>query len=264
MFFKRLALAIQDIYSGALLINIWFFLAWQDIRQRYTRSVIGPFWITISTGVLIIAMGPLYGTLLKQDMGSYLQHLAISMIIWNFIAGYVNESCGAFISAEGYIKQIKLPLTVHLLRVLTKNLLYFMHNVLIIIVLLFIYPPESLKYYFLLPAAFLLVFGNLFWVGFLLAILCTRFRDIPQIVTNLMQLLFFMTPILWKVDMLGKHRWAAEVNPFYHLIEIIRGPLLGGQVSALPWLVSIAMIAVGSLLALLVLSRFRSRIPYWL
>lgn len=264
MFLSRLTLAVHDVFSGLLLYHIWFFLAWQDIKQRYRRSAIGPFWITISTGILVLAMGPLYGSLLKQDIGPYLQHLAISMIIWSFISGFINESCTAFISAEGYIKEIKQPLTVHLLRTLARNLLYLIHNLAIILIVLLFYPPDNPIMLLLVPLGFFLVFGNLYWMGLLLAVLCARFRDIPQVVTNLMQMMFFISPIIWKVDMLGRNRLAADANPFYHLLELIRTPLLGGQVSALSWIVSSTLLVGGGLMTLLLFSRFRSRIPYWL
>ncbi|MGZ0080413.1 ABC transporter permease [Methylomonas sp. YC3] len=264
LFFRRLSLAVDDIFMGLSQYHIWFYLAWQDIKQRYRRSAIGPFWITISTGIMVLAMGPLYGALLKQDIGPYIQHLSVSMIIWGLISGYINESCMAFISAEGYIKQIKMPLTVHLLRVLAKNLLYFLHNVVIILVVLFLYPPQNLKAFFLIPLGFFLLFGNLFWIGLLLSILSARFRDIPQIIANIMQVLFFISPIIWKVDMLGSNHFAADANPLYHFIELIRAPLLGGNIDSLSWVVSTSLIFGGGGVALLVFTRYRSRIAYWL
>jgi ABC-type polysaccharide/polyol phosphate export permease len=164
-FLNKLILAIDDLFSGLLQSRIWFYLAWQDTKQRYRRSIIGPFWITISTGIMVLAMGPLYGALLKQEIGPYIQHLAISMIIWGFIAGYINKPCTTFISAEGYIKQIKLPLTVYLLRVLAKNFIILFHNAAIILVVLFFYPPLNAKMFALLPFGLILVFGNLLWIG---------------------------------------------------------------------------------------------------
>ena len=62
--------------------------------------MLGPFWITISTGALIGGMGPLYGRLLHQAVGPYFQHLAISFVVWTLIAGYLNDVCNAYISAE--------------------------------------------------------------------------------------------------------------------------------------------------------------------
>ena len=176
---------------------------------------------------MVMAMGPLYGVLLKQDVGPYIQHLGISLILWIFLSVFFNESCMAFITAEGFIKQIKLPITVYLFRVLAKNFIALMHNALIIVIILFFYPPTDLKLFALLPIGLILVLGNMIWIGLLLSMISTRFRDIPQVVTNLMQLIFFISPIMWKVDMLGRHRIFADINPLYHFMELIRAPLLG-------------------------------------
>jgi ABC-type polysaccharide/polyol phosphate export permease len=264
MFFHKLKLAVHDLNTGLKHYPVWLYLAWQDIKQRYRRSVIGPFWITITTGIMVLAMGPLYGSLLKQEIGPYIQYLSVSIIIWTFISGYINESCNAFIAADGFIKQIKLPITLHLLRVLAKNVLYLLHNAIVIFIVLFFFPPEHFKSILIVPISIALVIANLYWMGLVLAVFCTRFRDIPQIVTSIMQVLFFLSPIIWRVDMLGTKRWAADANPFYHFMELIREPILGGQIQPLSWLFTLAMLVAGGLFTLLLFAKFRARIPYWL
>jgi len=263
MLSQRFKFALQDVIVGLSHYHIWLLLAWQDTKQRYRRSVIGPFWITISTGIMVALMGPLYGALFKQPVGPYLQYLVVSMVIWTFISGFIIESCNAFIAAEEYIKQIKLPLSVHLLRVLTKNLITLLHNLLIVFLVLVFFPPENFWGLVLMPLGVFLVFGNLLWIGLILAILCARFRDIPLIVTNLVQACFFLSPIIWKVEMLGRNRFMADFNPIYHFMEILRAPLLGNSSATLSWMVSGALLLFGSVLTLLVFSRFRSRIAYW-
>src|SRR5262245_33855549 len=109
-------------------------LGWQDIKQRYRRSVIGPFWITISYGAMVAGMGPLYGRLLQQDVSAYLPYLAVSFVVWFLISGIINDACNAFIGAEGYIKEVRLPLTVHVLRIVWRNVIIFVHNCLIVII----------------------------------------------------------------------------------------------------------------------------------
>ena len=260
---KNLSLALKDLNDGFTGSLIWLYLAWQDTKQRYRRSLIGPFWITISTGVWIGAMGPLYGTLLGQGIGSYLQHLAVSLILWTFIAGFVNESCTAFIGAESYIKHIRLPYVTHVLRVLARNMILLAHNAIIVIVVLIFFPPTQIKFVPLMPLGMLLVLANLFWIGLISAILCARFRDISQIIANLVQVAFFLTPIIWQVSMLAKHQWIADFNPLFHLIEVVRAPLLGEAPSGLTWCWVIGMMLIGNLVALLLFSRFRSRIAYW-
>ena len=226
--------------------------------------MIGPFWITISTGIMVLGMGPLYGALLKQELGPYIRYLALSFIIWIFISGVINETCSAFINAGGFIKEIKLPLFVHVLRVLTKNLIMLAHNSVIMLVVLVFYPPTHIWIVFLAFFGLIVVVLNLLWIGLIAALLCARFRDIPQIVTNFVQVAFFISPILWKAEMLGSNQWVANLNPLYHLVEVIRAPLLGQPPANLSWIVVFGMLISGSVFALWLFSRFRARVAYWI
>jgi ABC-type polysaccharide/polyol phosphate export permease len=242
---------------------VWFHLAWQEIKQRYRRSLLGPFWIAINTGVFVAAMGPLYGKLLNQPIGSYFQHLSVSFVVWTFVSSYINEATSAYITAEGFIKQVKLPYSVFILKTLTRNFLIFLHNLSITVVVLFFFPPQSFSLVPLALLGLLLVAVNLLWIGTLVAMLCARFRDIPQIVSSAIQVLFFLTPIMWKAEMLGEHTGVADWNLIYHLIEVVRTPLLGEPVKLLSWYVSIGSAVLGSALVFGFFCRYRARISYW-
>lgn len=261
---SALKLCLQDISEGLFGSFVWFYMAWQDIKQRYRRSTIGPLWITISTGVMLSAMGPLYGKLFNQEVGPYFQHVTVSFVVWMLISGFINESCTTFIGAENIIKNVKMPLVIHLLRVLAKNLMMFGHNFLFVFVVLCFFPPERMNVTILALIGLFLVLVNLFWIGLILAIVCTRFRDVTQIISSLVQVAFFMTPIMWKADMLGSHRYVAEWNLLYHLIEVVRAPVLGQIPSQLSWWVVSVSAVTGTVAALVFFSRFRSRIAYWL
>jgi ABC-type polysaccharide/polyol phosphate export permease len=260
---SNLSLALQDLKSGIGSIYIWPMLGWQEIRQRYRRSILGPFWLTLSTGILVGAMGPLYGRLFGQDISLYYPYLAVSLVTWILISTTVNELCLAFIAAEGFIKQIKLPLTIHVLRVVWKNLIVYAHNLVIVVFVLIFYTPPFHLNLVLFPVALLFIVVNSLWVGILLGLMCARFRDIPQIITSVMQVALFLTPVMWKADMLGKNILFAQLNPLYHFLEIARMPLLGGPVPRLSWLVVIAITFCGYLLMLAVFAKFRARIAYW-
>ena len=259
----QVSMAINDLEDGIFGSPIWLYLAWQEIKLRYRRSVIGPFWITISTGVMIAAMGPLYGRLLNQPLSSYFQHLSVSFVIWIFVSGYLNEACNAFISAESFIKQVKLPYSIFVLKVLAKNLMMFLHNLVIVFIVLLFFPPSN---WAMVPVAllgFALLIGNMFWIGILLAILCARYRDIPQVVTSIVQVLFFLTPIMWQADMLGNRRFIADWNLLYHLIDIVRAPLLGTEAQLLSWAVVSGAMVIGSIGSFALYVRYRSRISFW-
>jgi ABC-type polysaccharide/polyol phosphate export permease len=255
--------AVQDLKDGICSIYIWPMLGWLEIKQRYRRSVLGPFWLTISTGTMIAAMGPLYGRLLGQDISEYFPYLAVSFVVWILIANVLNDACVTFISAEGFIKQIKLPLSVHVLRVVWKNVIIFAHNLLIIIVVLLFYTPTLGWPLLLVPLGLLMIAINGVWIALLFGVICARFRDIPLIIGSLVQVAFFLTPVMWKAEMLGKHIWSAQINPLFHFLEIVRGPLIGGGGRMLSWAAVLGITIVGYTVALIVFGRFRARIAYW-
>lgn len=257
------ALALKDLKDGVSSIHIWPMLGWQEIRQRYRRSVMGPFWLTISTGAMIGGMGPLYSKLFGQDLGAYFPYLTISFIVWLLMANLINDCSNAFIVAEGFIKQIKLPLTIHILRVVWKNLIIFAHNLLIVVLVFLFYPPEMGWHLLQLPLGLLMIALNALWFGVLIGLFCARFRDIPQIIASVVQVAFFLTPVMWKADMLGKHMWAAQINPLYHFIEIVRAPLVAGGASLQSWSAVLLITLIGYAVMIMVFSRFRARIAYW-
>lgn len=257
------SLAVGDVWRGLKSVYIWPMLGWQDIKQRYRRSVIGPFWLTISYGAMIFGMGPLYGRLLQQDISQYFPYLAVSFVVWTLLSGIIVDSCNAFIGAEGYIKEIKLPLTVHVLRVVWKNVLICAHNFVIVLVVMFFYPPSFSWSILLIPLGILIIAINGVWVGLLFGLLCARFRDVPQLITSLVQIAFFLTPVMWRSNMLGRKEWVVQLNPLTHFLDVVRTPLLGGQISTISWYVVIAIALVGFPLTLMLFGRCRARIAYW-
>jgi ABC-type polysaccharide/polyol phosphate export permease len=260
---RDLALAIQDFRTGVLSFHIWPMLGWTEIRQRYRRSVLGPLWLTISTGAMIAGMGPLYGRLFNQDIASYFPYLGISFVVWLLIANMINDCCNAFINSESYIKQIRLPFTIHILRTVWKNLIIFVHNLLIVALILLFYRPSMNWQVLLIPIGVLLIALNGIWLGLLFGLLCARFRDIPNVVGSLVQVGFFLTPVMWRAETLGSMIWFAHYNPLYHFLEVVRAPLVTGSASALSWTVVLAVTIVGYLVTIVAFSRFRARIAYW-
>ena len=260
---KNYSLAWQDIIESIFGGQIWLHLARQEVKLRYRRSVLGPFWITISTGIMVVGMGPLYSYLFKQPVGPYFQYIAVSFVLWNFISSCINESCFSFIYAEGFIKVVKLPYTTYTLKVLAKNFIVFMHNFLIVFVVMFFFPLPSYQYFILFLLGLIVLLLNLFWITLIIGMISLRFRDISQIVASGVQILFFATPIFWKADMLSGHTEYVEWNFLYHLIQIVRAPLLGGFATTLDWLFCLVTLLFGIIFSAFFFAKFRSRISYW-
>ena len=257
---------MNEIVSSLKRLSLIGTLGWHDVRGRYRRSAIGPFWLTISMGVMIASIGIVFGKIFNIPMDEYLPFLAAGIILWAFITGTINEGCTGFIEAEGMIKQLRIPLFVHILRVLWRNLLILAHNILILpLVLLVMGKGIGLEALLAIPGL-LLVSMCLSWVALLFAILCVRYRDLPQIVASVLQVAFYITPIIWMPSLRPDRMGATflQFNPLYHLLELIRAPLLGAAPSSASWVVVLVIAVLGWGFTLLVFSRLRHRVAYWL
>ncbi len=260
----RARLAVADLRGAWGYRRLASSLAWIDIKLRYRGSVLGPFWLTLSTALMVAAMGAIYATLFRMTLRTYLPFLTLSLVLWNFLSALIGEACTSFTAAESTIRAQRLPFIVHALRVVLRNLLVLAHNVVVIVAVYLIFR--------IWPgwAGLLVLPGLLLWaidalaITLLLGGLCARFRDIPPIVGSLMQMAFFVTPVIWRPELVGPARaWLLPFNPFYSLLDVVRGPLLGETPGKAIWLSAV----VASLLLVLVggwlFARTRARIAFW-
>jgi ABC-type polysaccharide/polyol phosphate export permease len=256
-------LAISDMVEGVTNTSLWVALGWQDIRQRYRRSTLGPLWLTLSMAVTVGGIGTVYSGLFGQKIADYLPFVALGFIFWGFIAGVVTDGCSAFIGTEAFIKQIRIPVWLHVIRLVWRNLIIFGHNFVIFIAVALILQvwPQPVAW-LALPAMLLLLINSL-WVAMVLGLVCARFRDVPQIVNSILQLGFLVTPIIWKPEILTHRVALIHWNPIHHFIDIVRRPLLGGAPEPLSWYVVLGITVAGWLFTFLLFRRYRWRVPYW-
>ncbi len=256
--------AYYDLASGIRMYRLWSYLALQEIKQRYRRSTLGPFWITISMSVMIFVMGPLYSKIFNNNISDYFLYLACGYVVWNLILNTINDLTDTFLSAEKFIKQIKLPYSVFIFKVIFKNLIIFLHNSLVILFVFLIYPPLNYHFLWLLPLSFILLFINFIWIGIFLSLFCTRYRDLNQLVSNVMQILFFMTPVLWKIEMLQNYQQFENINILYHMLNIVRGPIINDSSCVFSFLILLGTGFIGILFSFMFFSKYRARISYWI
>jgi len=255
----------SEIKHSFTLFSLWRTLAWNDVLNRYRRSILGPFWITISMATTLLAMGPLYGSLFHLSLQDFLPHLCLGLIFWSLCTGVINESCTAFNDAAHFIRQIPLPFPLYILRVTWRQLIILLHNLTVVPIVLLIYPPDWSWSMLLLLPALLITLIFLSSVGLIAAIICTRYRDIAPIITSVMTLLFFVTPIIWQLSLLStKQQYFARLNPFTHFIELLRGTTLGHCPALLEWLLTALFALAAALIAMTLISHTRKRIAYWI
>ncbi|HEY1930700.1 MAG TPA: ABC transporter permease [Acetobacteraceae bacterium] len=260
----RNRLAIQDVRDGARLWRLAWKLGWLDIRLRYRGSVLGPFWLTLSTGIMVAALGVLYSTLFKLNLHNYLPFLSLSLVLWGFLATVVSESCGTFTDTEPVIRAMRMPFFVFAIRTALRNLLVLVHNLVVIVVVyavLLIWPGWH---------ALIAIPGVALWtldalaLTLLLGAFCARFRDIQPIVNSVMQIGFFVTPVIWQPAQLGARVRYLPLSPFYDMLEVVRAPMLGTAPDAMTWLGAVGYSALLCGMAWAFFVRARGRIAFWL
>lgn len=257
--------AITDIIEGLSDWRMWGRLGWQENKRRYRRTMLGPFWTTLSLGVFIVTLGFVWSQLWKQDPQAYLPFLASGMVVWALVGTVITEGCMVFVAAENLIKSLRINYTALACAVIWRNIVVLGHN-LMIFILVAVYGGIALTWHTLLAIpGLLLIAVNGIWICLLLGLLCSRFRDIQQVITTVLQVAMFVTPIFWSADQLGaRFTSVVDFNLLYHLVDVVRAPLLGRAPSSWTYFSVLAAALLGWTLTFAVFSRFRRRIPYWL
>ncbi|MBP6917363.1 MAG: ABC transporter permease [Legionellaceae bacterium] len=260
-------MAIKDLNEGLQKWRLWLTLSYHDIRLRYRRSVLGPLWLTISIAISLYSMGYLYSSLFHQELHAYYPYLVSGMLGWTLISTLVMEYTDGFISYQSLIYQLKLPYTLHIHRIAARNMIVFFHNLLILIPIYILFHDTAKinTCTLLLIPGLCVIYINAISFGTVLALIGARYRDMSQFIKSIIQVIFFITPVMWKPDMLtGKKHLIVDWNPFYSILEMIRAPLLGEVPNFDNVRTSLVITLVGFIMWYSLFIRYRSRIVYWL
>ena len=256
--------AWADWWDGTRRADVWTTLAWYDIVLRYRRSMLGPLWLTLSMGIMILGMGPLYGALFRVELTNFFPHLTLGIIFWTFFASVVSDSCGVFVAASNHLKQGYFPVSLFVWRCIARNVIQLAHH-LVLYVPVALWAGKSLSWPALLVLpAFVIAVINAQALGLTLGLVCARFRDVAQIVTSVMQLLMFLTPVFWLPESLPDRASFVLLNPFAQMLDLLRLPLMGGMASTAQWGGILAWTVINLLVCAAVFARARRRVIYWL
>lgn len=253
----------QELGQALRLWPLWTFMSWQDIRQRYRGSLLGPFWVAGGVAAASLGAGTLFSRVLRVESHELVPFVAVGIALWSLISLTLIEACHSLTASWSLIRNAALPRPVHVLRTVWRNLIVFAHTLPVVAAMLWFngqtLRPEALLS--LLGLALMMV--NLLWSAWIVALLSARFRDVIQLITYGLQFIGFVTPIFWFPDLAGRDFGLLVLNPFYHWMEIVRAPLLGHLPNAENWAVSGGMALAGTIVALLTFRRYRNDIAFW-
>ncbi len=259
------SLAIEEIKAIKNYWLIWYTLGFQDIQLRYRRSALGPLWLTLSTAVMIYSMGFLYAYLFKLDLKKYFPYLAAGFICWNLVVGLIKESSAAYIDSERHIRNQESFYTIFIMRIIFRNFIIFFHNLLAFIPIALIFKTGiGFNLLLIIPGLFVLCVNGVLW-GTVIGIFSTRYRDIEQIVGSIMQVIFFVTPVMWMPSLLPERMsWIVQWNPFAQFLAFIRNPLMNQPVTLHAVLMVSLITIVGFGLYVLNMNKYKHKIIFWL
>lgn len=256
----------QDLVRGLVKWRISSRLGWLEIRRRYRRTVIGPFWNSISLAILVVALGGIGVGLWKQDVSTYVPFLTAGLIVWILISTMVTEACLLFVGSQNLFRQVRFDYSILAYSLAWRNFIAFLHNLVVYALAVLILAPHLVQpvIFLLLPGLFLVLLNGI-WIALLLGMACLRYRDLQQLVGNLVQIAIFITPIFWPPELLeGAYRAAfVSFNPLFHMIQVVRAPMIGIAPDLMNYAVVIAVTAMGWAVTFWTFAKFRKRIAYW-
>jgi ABC-type polysaccharide/polyol phosphate export permease len=254
----------NNIRQGFAHWRVWHLLGVNELRRRYRRSRLGQTWVTTTTALMVGGLGFTYSVLFRQPVASLLPWIGIGMIVWAYFGAIANDCVGIFVAHGPYYLNQKMVLSVSIISVIYRNSIILAHNMVIVVVLIIVFGvPINWNTLALVPGL-LICWLTLLCAGYVLGMICTRFRDVAQVVENILQLALFVTPIMWKPDFLPPNaRFIADYNPFALFISLLRNPLLGEPIALGSWAAALAITIVGGLAALWVIGRYERRVIFW-
>jgi ABC-type polysaccharide/polyol phosphate export permease len=263
---RQLDLALQDLASGLRNWRTWYVLGVSELRQRYRRSVLGPFWVTLTMIVQVTVMGVLLSYLFNQPITRFFPFLCISLVTWTFLSTAIAEGANCFTSFGGVILQVKRPLSTYILLILWRNAIIYLHTIGVFAVAAVSFRVLPTPTYLLIPVGLAILVANVSWIALASALISARFRDVPMLIQNALGILVWLTPVYYHPEQLTgpTSRMIIDLNPFTSILEVARAPFLNTVPAPGIWLSAVGVAAFGWLFTFALFVRVRARVPYWL
>jgi ABC-type polysaccharide/polyol phosphate export permease len=257
-------LSIADLQGGLARYRAWITLALDDLNGRYSRTILGPFWSAISMGLLVVAFGFWSSAVFKKDISEQMIYLAAGLPVWTLISNTIVDAPSIFPRAQAFLLGYSLPASIHVHRAVVGQFIAFAHNLIIYVVAFAIFRPTfGWEFIYIIPGL-LIVYVALTGLALGLSCLGARYRDLAPLLTAIVGALFVLTPIFWRVDTVIDAQWIANYNPLYHLMEVIRAPLMGAAPSMLNWIAATSIAIVSLVAGGAIFVSFRAKLSYWI
>ncbi len=242
----------------------WWFTATSRTRERFARTALGSFWLGLSNLLSIAALAFVYSAVFKvQDFNAYVVYLGIGLVVWNSIAGAVGTAPTLFRINAANIKNTNIHPIFYSLEEWSFQLQTFLQSFSLVVLALTIFQHNLIPHLFtvgLLPL--INVFLFIYWFPLLVCVVGARYEDFFQLVPIILQLMFLLTPIIYKRETLGALGWTADFNPLYRVLSNLRHALIQGEFKAAQVLPFLLFNLLGVFCSVWLLERQRRELPF--
>ena len=247
------------------------YIAWFGFIVGYRKTTLGPLWLLVGPTLFIALLGAIYANVGSIETAKLIPSMAVGLIVWTLIGGFAGQSATVFRRNRAQLLQGSMALSEIVMVDVITTVLEFLHQFPIIIIVFIIYGQSFTLYSLLSLVGLGLIIANGYWLTMVFGIVGARYRDLGEIMSAILRIAFLATPIIWIVptadggtfnrgELLGPF---LLLNPFYHLLEVIRAPLLGNPIAWSTWLLVILMTIGGFALMNFMYRRFARLVPLW-
>jgi len=225
----------RDILNGFQLWRVWGYLAINDLRGKFARSTLGAAWIIVSFAIWAGGVGFIYARLFQLDTRTFVPFLTVGFALWGFVTSSFVESSMSFLGSAGYVKQFNLPKQIYVYRSVLAQTITLSMSLLVCLAVIAIFGSLTFSgILFAIPGLLLLLAAAMLH-SFFSAYITPYLRDFPHAIGSFMNVIFFVTPIIFPAQMLEERGLGMvyRFNPFYYLLELVRQPLLTGSMAGM-------------------------------
>jgi len=251
----------HDLREGWKGRDLWFLLAKREMQSRYRRSRLGSLWLFANMLIVASVLGSLYSQVLHEPARTFIPYLVAGFTCWNLVSALVLDGCNVFVNNASAIREIPAPLTIYVFKSVCRNFLIFAHNALILALVLLVFRIHvSATTFLVLPGIALVAISGMA-VNMLLGVVNVRNRDVGHFLVQIVRLMFLVTPIIWHADKVPSRAAFVMWNPFYYMVEVVRGPLLDQPPPLSLWIGAMLITCTLSAAAIYFYTKYRAKIP---
>src|SRR3989338_969572 len=222
--------SLEDVREVWRYKELLYFFVWRDLKVRYKQTSIGVLWALIQPFVTMVVFSIFFGGLAKMpsDGVPYPIFVYVGLLFWNFFSSALGDTSNALIANQAIITKVYFPrLILPISSVATKFIDFIFASIILVGLMIYYGYMPHISGLLILPLLLLITFMASVGLGLFLASINVKYRDVRYALPFFIQILLFLTPVIYPASIAGKYSWFLALNPMTGVIQSARAALLG-------------------------------------